>query len=152
ATSSGRNEPQQVLPEAAAPKKPLKPSLGVGPDHLRLGRRGEMTHDTCVTQWMAGRHISGDGWVGAPGNDNFQSGTGIPGEQRGDTVRVITDGDASILVEPIHHQDQAPSPLLAVLRGVVEHLEEMSVTVGGGQESREIPPEDRGKLFHDYID
>jgi hypothetical protein len=85
---------------------------------------GERPDDVRVAQWVPVRHVVGHRRVGPAGHDDPHPGRRNTGQQRGDATRVRAGGDAPVLIQAVDDQHQPHPPLPAVVRGLVEQVQQ----------------------------
>ncbi|SCE62207.1 hypothetical protein GA0115253_110209 [Streptomyces sp. Termitarium-T10T-6] len=90
-------------------------------------------------QRMVAGHVVRNGRVRASGHDDPHVVRGRTGQQRGDAVTVGTGGDAVVLVQPVHHQDEPSALRRAALRRTVHGEPQLFVPRGGRAQRLFLP-------------
>ena len=102
-----------------------------------------------VPQLVPAGYVVRDWRVGASRDYYPHTGRRFVRQQRGDAVRILTDGDATVFIQAIHDQDQPLTARGAGFGGLVQHPQEVGVA-GGGRQGGQVLSQQLGQLIqHD---
>ena len=145
----GGEQPEQILLGARAAQQAPEFLLRQRLDVLGIGGGGQQADDAGVTQPVPAGYVVRDRGVGPPGHHDPHPGRRVMRQQRGDAVRVRPGGDAAVLIQPVHDQDQPLTLRGAGLGGLLQHPEQVGVP-GGGRQRRQVLSQQLGQLLqHD---
>ena len=136
----GGEQPEQILLGGRAVQQAPQFLLRQRLDVLGIGGGGQRADDAGVTQPVPAGYVVRDRGVGPPGDHDPHPGRRVMRQQRGDAVRVRPGGDATVLIQPVHHQDQPLTPRGAGLGGLLQHPEQVGVPGGSRQTAAGLVP------------
>ena len=146
----GGEQPEQILLGGRAAQQAAEFLLRQRPDVLGVGGGGQRADDAGLTQPVPAGYIVGDRRVRPSGHHDPHPGRRVMRQQRGDAARVRPGGDAAVLIQPVHHQDQPLTLRGAGLGGLLQHPEQVGVPGASRQHRGQVLSQQLGQLLqHD---